>query len=120
MRRFMLASFVVLAVGCGGAAPIELHERLDVDDLPPVDVYVRVQPEHRRDADRYLHAAVATLRTCEEWLGPFPHPSLPGIDPRRPAGPAAARGTLAARRGPGGGPPHPPSRGKGHPPGGGR
>src|SRR2546428_9311115 len=78
MRRFILASFVVLAVGCGGAAPIELHERLDVDDLPPVDVHVRVQPEHRRDADRYLHAAVATLRTCAEWLGPVPRPAPVG------------------------------------------
>src|SRR2546427_1260433 len=102
MRRFMLASFVVLAVGCGGAAPIELHERLDVDDLPPVDVHVRVQPEHRRDADRYLHAAVATLRTCEEWLGAVPHPSLTGIDPRRQARAAAAGGGRGLRRAPGG------------------
>src|SRR5437879_886944 len=83
MRRFILASFVVLAVGCGGAAPIELHEQLDVDDLPPVDVRVQVQPEHRRDADRYLRAAVATVRTCEEWLGPFPRTSVTVIDPVR-------------------------------------
>src|SRR2546427_13280173 len=116
MRRFMLASFVVLAVGCGGAAPIELHERLDVDDLPPVDVHVRVQPEHRRDADRYLHAAVATLQTCEEWLGAFPHPSLTIIDPRRQGGTTASRGPPRAQGGPGGGTPPPPRAGGGTPP----
>jgi hypothetical protein len=100
MRRFILASCAVLAVGCGGAAPIELHERLDVDDLPPVDVHVRVQPEHRRDADRYLHAAVATLRTCEEWLGPFPHPSLTVIDPGRQASTTSAGDAVVLERTP--------------------
>src|SRR5947207_10032491 len=83
MRRFMVASVAVLAVGCGGATPIELHERLDADDLPPVHVSVKVRPEHRRDADRYLRAAVATLRMCETWLGPFPHTSLTVVDPGR-------------------------------------
>src|SRR2546428_13800943 len=87
MRRFILASFVVFAVGCGGAAPIELHERLDVDDLPPVDVHVRVQPEHRRAADRDLRAAVATGRACEEWLAAVSPP--PALVPRS-APPAAS------------------------------
>src|SRR5437762_9696247 len=85
MRRVSLACFVAFAVGCGGAAPIDRHERLDADDLPPADVRVRVRPEHRRDADRYLRAAVATLLTCERWLGPFPRPSLTIVDPGRQA-----------------------------------
>lgn len=96
----MLASFVVLAAGCGGVPPIEVHERLDADDLPAVDVRVRVQPEHRRDADRYLQAAVATLRTCEEWLGPFPHASLTVIDPGRQASTASAGDAVVLERTP--------------------
>ena len=97
MRRFILAFFVALAVACGGAAPIELHERVGADDRPPVDVRVRVQSEHRRDADRYLRAAVATLSTCERWLGPFPHPSLTVIDPGRQAIPASPGATSPFR-----------------------
>ena len=100
MRRFILAFFVALAVACGGAAPIELHERVGADDRPPVDVRVRVQSEHRRDADRYLRAAVATLSTCERWLGPFPHPSLTVIDPGRQAIPSSPGDAVVLERTP--------------------
>jgi hypothetical protein len=55
---------------------------------------VIVQPEHRRDAERYLRAAVATLRTCEEWLGPFPHESLTIVDPPWHTTPAEAADTI--------------------------
>jgi hypothetical protein len=100
MRRFALAFLAVLAIGCGGGAPIELHERLDADDLPPVDVRVTVQAEHRRDADRYLRAAIAALRTCERWLGPIPRASLTVIDPGRQATTAYAGDAIVLERTP--------------------
>src|SRR5438034_5158782 len=85
MRCFAAASAalaVVSSAACGGASapPIDLHERVDVSGQPPVEVCVRVQPEHRRDADRYLRAAAATLRLCEEWAGPLGHDSLTIVD----------------------------------------
>jgi hypothetical protein len=89
MRALTVASVALLAASCGGAAgvppvtpvTVDMHERLDVGDLPAVDVRVRIQLEHRRDAERCLRAAVATLRTCEGWFGPFPHPTLTIVDP---------------------------------------
>ncbi len=85
MRGLAAASAVLVIVSsaaCGGASvsPIDLHERVEVSGQPAVEVRVRVQPEHRRDADRYLRSAVATLRLCEEFAGPLGHTSLTFID----------------------------------------
>ena len=101
MRSLMAAWIALAAVACGGAAgsaAVEMHERVQVGDLPPVDVRVRIQPEHRSDADRYLRAAVASVRTCEEWLGPFPRTSLTIVDPVWRSTPDPAAGPVVVQR----------------------
>ena len=85
IRSLLAASaalVIVSSAACGAASapPLDLHERVDVSGQPPVEVRVHVQPEHRRDADRYLRAAVGTLRLCEEWAGPLGHDSLTIVD----------------------------------------
>jgi hypothetical protein len=51
--------------------PIALHTRVEIPEQRPVDVRIALQPEHARDADRYLEAAVATLKTCVALAGPL-------------------------------------------------
>jgi hypothetical protein len=93
-RRLIAVCAPLVAAACapGPASPIEVRERLDAAPLPQVDVRMLIQPEHQRDAARYLRAAVATLRTCGEWLGPLPRTAVTLVDP--PWRPAAA--SLAA------------------------
>lgn len=76
----------LLAAACAACAasasrPIEVRERLDAAPLPPVDVRLLIQPEHGRDAARYMRAALATLRTSGEWLGPLPRRAITLVDP---------------------------------------
>jgi len=75
------AAAAMLTSGCGAPSPtVELHARAEPASLPAIDVRIALQPEHRRDGDRMLRAAVATLNTCSEWLGAFPRPSLTVVD----------------------------------------
>jgi hypothetical protein len=67
---------------------VELHGRAAPASLPAIDVRMVLQPEHRRDGERMLGAAVATLNVCSEWLGAVPRASLTLVDP--PWRPAAA------------------------------
>jgi hypothetical protein len=85
----------VLIVACSARppAPVELHARIAPAAAPSLDLRLLLQPEHRRDGDRYLRAAVATLTMCGDWLGPFPRTSLTLVDPpwrSRPTVPAGA------------------------------
>jgi hypothetical protein len=52
-----------------------------VTGLPPVDVRLSIQPEHGRARQRYVRAALATLKAQSEWLGPLPQQSLTIVDP---------------------------------------
>lgn len=63
----------------GGA--VDLRYRFESPGLEPVDVAIRLQPEHARDGQRYVRAVTATLETCGRWLAPFPQSSLVIIDP---------------------------------------
>jgi hypothetical protein len=94
----------LLTTACGfapSARPdVELHARFDAPPLPSVDVRLRLQPEHGRDADRYIRAAFSTLKTCGEWLGPFPRESLTLLDPAWHAAPAAGGDAIVLERAP--------------------
>lgn len=72
------------ASGCvrgGGVAPVEFGDRFEAADVPPVEVRAIVQAEHRRDAPRYLRAAIRSLALLTPWLGPYPRASLTMVDP---------------------------------------
>src|SRR3989304_1534819 len=76
------AAAAALTAACLAPTPgVELQARFGAPSLPSVDVRLLLQPEHRRDAERYLSAANATLKTCGEWLGAFPGASLTLVDP---------------------------------------
>ena len=58
--------------------------------LSDVDVLLYLQPEHRRQAERYLRAAKAAISYMGRILGPYPYPTLTVVDP--PWGARAAGG----------------------------
>lgn len=68
--------------GCaGGSAPVELSGRFEAAGVAPVEIHAIVQAEHQQSAPRYLRAAIESLQTLTEWLGPYPHSSLTIVDP---------------------------------------
>lgn len=79
----VLSAALLVASGCvrRGTAPVELSTRFEAADVAPVEVRAIVQAEHRQHAPRYLSAAVESLKTLSEWLGPYPHSSLTIVDP---------------------------------------
>ena len=60
---------------------IEVLDRFDVAGLPAVDLRLLIQPEHRRQAERHLHATKATLETYGSWYGPYTYDHLTVVDP---------------------------------------
>lgn len=102
MRWVIVAGAAALTAACVSTPPsgVELHARFEAPSLPSVDVRLLLQPEHQRDADRYLRAADATLKTCGEWLGAFPGASLTLVDPAWRPGPAAPEGAVLMDRTP--------------------
>jgi hypothetical protein len=60
---------------------LEQTQRFEHAGLPPVNIRLLLQPEHRHLADRHFAAAAATLRYFGEWFGPYPYPSLTIVDP---------------------------------------
>jgi Peptidase family M1 domain len=50
-------------------------------DLPPVDLRLLIEPDHRRLAARYLAAARAAIAHLGLHLGPYPYPTLTLVDP---------------------------------------
>jgi hypothetical protein len=61
--------------------PIELHQTFEAASIPAVEVRLLLQPEHERDAARYLGAAMTTLKIGGEWLAPLTRRSLTLVDP---------------------------------------
>ena len=49
--------------------------------LPKVEVFLFLQPDHRRSRERYLRAAREGLALYGEWLTPYPWPTLTIVDP---------------------------------------
>jgi hypothetical protein len=60
---------------------LEQTQRFEHPGLPPVNMRLLLQPEHRHLADRHFAAAAATLRYYGEWFGPYPYASLTIVDP---------------------------------------
>ncbi|MGH9464949.1 MAG: M1 family metallopeptidase, partial [Thermoanaerobaculia bacterium] len=51
------------------------------EGLPPVDLRLLLQPEHRAQAERHLAATKAALELYGRWYGPYPYPTLTVVDP---------------------------------------
>ena len=60
---------------------IDVSRRFEHPALPPVDVRLLLQPEHRGQEDRYFAAINATLKRYGEWFGPYPYGYLTVVDP---------------------------------------
>lgn len=60
---------------------IEVLDRFEVPELPPVDIRLLIQPEHRRQAARHLHATKAALLSFGTWFGPYPYGHVTVVDP---------------------------------------
>ncbi len=59
-----------------------VHEQASINVAGlPIELVIRIQPEHARDLDRFALAAVITLRTFGDWLGPLPYHTLTIVDP---------------------------------------
>jgi hypothetical protein len=58
-----------------------VESRFEEPGLPPVDLRLLIQPEHRRQADRHIDATKATLRHYGTWFGPYPYDHLTIVDP---------------------------------------
>lgn len=91
-RILVLLASLALSAACvapRSAPPVDVRARFETPGLPPVDVRFSIQPEHRRAEQRYLGAAMATLKNHGEWLGPFPRSSLTILDPPWGGSPSA-------------------------------
>lgn len=60
---------------------VEQHERFESDGLPPVDMRLLLQPEHRGQAARHFAAARTALKHYGTWFGPYPYGYLTIVDP---------------------------------------
>ena len=60
---------------------VDLSQRFEHATLPPVDIRLLLQPEHRAQADRYFAIVKATLQRYGEWFGPYPYGHLTIVDP---------------------------------------
>jgi hypothetical protein len=50
-------------------------------DLPPVEVYFLLQPEHADQLERHETAIFDALTYMGFWFGPYPYPTLTVVDP---------------------------------------
>ncbi len=58
-----------------------LEERFEAAGLPPVDIRLLLQPEHRGQAARHFAATRAALELYGRWYGPYPYGHLTVVDP---------------------------------------
>lgn len=58
-----------------------LEERFEEPGLPPVDMRLLLQPEHRPQAERHFEATRAALRNYGSWYGPYPYGHITVVDP---------------------------------------
>jgi hypothetical protein len=68
---------------------VEVHDLFRTPDLPPVDIRLLLQPEHRDQADRQLAAIRTALDVFGHWFGPYPYGHLTVVDPPAVVNPAA-------------------------------
>lgn len=60
---------------------LEFTRRFEHPALPPVDMRLLLQPEHRGQEERHFAATAAALRYYGEWYGPYPYAHITVIDP---------------------------------------
>jgi len=60
---------------------VEVRDRFAEPGLPAVDLRLLLQPDHRRETERHLTAARATLKLYGQWFGPYPYDHLTIVDP---------------------------------------
>jgi hypothetical protein len=60
---------------------VEVRDRFEHPDLPPVDLRLLIQPEHRHQAERHLHATKAALESYGLWYGAYPYGHVTIVDP---------------------------------------
>jgi hypothetical protein len=60
---------------------IDLTRTFTHPSLPPVEMRLLLQPEHRGQEDRYFAATEATLKRYGEWFGAYPYGHATVIDP---------------------------------------
>jgi hypothetical protein len=65
---------------------VEHSQTFSHQGLPPVDIRLLMQPEHRGQEDRHFTATMAALRYYGEWFGPYPYDHLTVIDPAYQSG----------------------------------
>lgn len=65
---------------------IELHQRFEDADLPPVDMRLLLQPDHADLAERYFEATAAALEHYGKWWGPYPYGHITIVDPAYASG----------------------------------
>jgi len=60
---------------------IEVRDRFEHPDLPPVDIRLLMQPEHEHQTQRHLDATKAALEHYGLWYGAYPYGHVTVIDP---------------------------------------
>jgi hypothetical protein len=95
-----MAGLLALVVASCGTPATQVRGAFAAAGLPRVDVTMTVPPGHAADADRYLYAALTTLKVLGRWLGPFPDSTLAVTAERTPwwSSPAAMAPELAVAR----------------------
>jgi len=58
-----------------------LTDRFEHEGLPPVDLRLLIQPEHRSQAARHFHATKTALQYYGTWYGPYPYGHVTVVDP---------------------------------------
>jgi hypothetical protein len=95
----MAGLLALMSAACGSPAT-QVRGAFAAVGLPRVDVTMTVPPGHAADADRYLYAALTTLKVLGRWLGPFPDSTLTVTAGMTPwwSSPAAMAPELAVAR----------------------
>jgi len=58
-----------------------LRSRFESPGLPPVELELLLQPEHRHQAERHFDATRVALEHYGRWYGPYPYGHLTIVDP---------------------------------------
>jgi hypothetical protein len=62
---------------------LEFHRVFNHPTLPPTQIILLLQPEHRNVRDRYLDAVTNGLKYFGEWYGEYPYSTITVVDPPR-------------------------------------
>jgi hypothetical protein len=95
-----MAGLLGLAVTACSTSATQVRGAFAAAGLPRVNVTMTIPPGHAADSDRYLYAALTTLKILGQWLGPFPDPTLEVTAERTPwwSSPAAMAPELVVAR----------------------